>query len=110
MTVFLSFSFSLMLVLLYGDYGRFSFVVLFSIYICGFVIVVVAVDLDVVVMVVAPLLSTFTVITDTVFLFIAGHLFCNKRHRVWIDGLIESITLFLFVICSLKKKYFHLAE
>ena len=99
-----------MLVLLDGDFERFSFVVLFSICICGFVAVVVAVDLDDVAMVVAPLLLTFTVFTDIVFLFTAGHLFCNKHHRVWIDGLIESITLSLFVICSLKKKYLHLTE
>lgn len=94
-----------MLVLLDGDFERFSFVVLFSICICGFVAVVVAVDLDDVAMVVAPLLLTFAVFTDIVF-----HLFCNKHHRVWIDGLIVSITLSLFVICSLKKKYLPLTE
>ena len=57
---------------------RFSFVVLFSVCICGFVDFVVAVDVDGVAMVVASPLSNFTACVDTVFFFIAGCLFSNN--------------------------------
>ena len=76
-----------------------------------FVVAVVAVDVDDVVMAAATLLSDFKVCTDTVFLFIAGHLFCNNtssRLDIWLNK--ESITLSLFLIFSLRKKYLHLTE
>ena len=90
-----------MLVLPEGVFKRFSFVVLFSVCICGFVVVV-AVDVDDVAMVVAALLSTSTVCTDTVFLFIAGYLFCNNTSShldSWLKK--ELITLSSFLIYSL---------
>ena len=61
-----------------GVFERLSFVVLFSVCICEFVVVIVTVDVDDVVMVVETLLSTFTVCPETVFLFIAGLLFRNN--------------------------------
>ena len=86
-----------MLVLPEEVFRKFS-VVLFSVCICRFVVVV-AVDVDDAALVVAALPSTSTVCTDTVFLFIAGHLFCNNTSShldSWLNK--ESI---IFLICSL---------
>ena len=72
-------------------FERFSFVILFSACICGFVVgggvvvvvvVVVAVDMVDVVMVVASLLSTFTVGIENASLFIAVIQFVITHHRV----------------------------
>ena len=92
-----SFLFLLMLVLLEEVFEIFSPVVLFSLCSCGFVVVV-AVNVHDVAMIVAALLSTSMVCTDTVFIFIAGHLFCNNTSShfdSWLNK--ESITLSLFL-------------
>lgn len=82
-----------MLVLPERVFEKTLFVVLFTVCICGF-IVVVAVALTVgvndVVMVVVACLLTFTVCGDTAPLFIAGHLFVIIYDCVWIVGLIKS--------------------
>ena len=110
MTVCFSFPFSLMMFSPEEVCKRFSFFVLLSASIFVFVVVVVVafaatVDLDDIVKLDTSPLSTFTVYTDTVFLFIAGHLFCNNISLYsdsWYNK--KSITLSLFLICSLSKK------
>ena len=109
LTVSFYFSFSLMVFLPEGVFKRFSFVVLLSASIFGFDFVVVvavvdvvaAVDVSDVAMVVASLFSTFMVYTDTLFLFIAGHLFCNNISLYfdsWYKKESKNLSLFLISV------------
>ena len=62
-------------------------------------VAVVAVDLNDAIIVVAALHLVFTVCTDTVFLFIAAHVFCDNTSSNldnWLNK--ESITLSLVLI------------